>query len=183
MSKVTLIAPLNRIACATPVDLGSGVEIHTYNRGLEDFVNSAKAQGMVRNPDQFSPCLVVKDIDDQEGGLPEMRSALEEVVLRLRLHKAGSIGFSVVIVDRGGWYEKLLAAKPGKLEITFELIGVLFYTVWTRPGFHEAYELLPEDVAPITELLAHTRGLELMRKPAFRYFFAAIMNHTAQIDF
>jgi hypothetical protein len=171
MPKVTLIAPLNHVACEVPIDLGSDVEIHAYNPRLSDIVKSAKDKGMVRNPDLFSHCLVVKNINDPDGDMSKLRSTIEEIVLRLRLYKTGSIGFSFVIVDQDGWYEKMMANPLEIINIKVPLIGVLFYTVWARPGFPHNYEILTEDIAPITELLAHTHNLELMHKPAFRYFF------------
>lgn len=171
MAKVTVIAPLSHIRCSTPLTLGDDTEIHAFYPGLENIIKDARTKGVVRHPAQFTHCLIVRNVDTSQDDLSDIKGKLEEVVLRLRIHKSGSIGFSFAIVDRDGWYDKLFTAAQGQMDIAYQLIGVFFYIVWDRPGLPSIYEIDTEDVEPLRVLFSRTIAKKLMDKPAFRYFF------------
>jgi hypothetical protein len=171
MAKVTLIAPLSHIRCSTPISLSTDIEIHAFYPGLENVIKDAREKGVVRHPAQFTHCLVIRNVENTQDDLSDLKARLEEVVLRLRIHKSGSIGFSFAIVDRDGWYEKLFTSEPGQMNIAYQLLGVFFYIVWDRRGLPPIYEILPQDVEPLRDLFSRTANTKLMNKPAFRYFF------------
>jgi hypothetical protein len=171
MAKVTIIAPLNQLRCMTPITLGADIEIHAFHPALKDLIEEAKQKGYARNPERFTHCLILKNIESTQYDLSDIKEKLEEVVLRLRIYKPGSIGFSFAIVDRDGGYDKILAAESDQIIISCQLLGVFFYTVWYRPGMPPNYEILPEDIEPLRQLFSRTVHAKLMEKPSFRYFF------------
>ncbi len=171
MEKVTLIAPLNQLRCSTPINLGIDIEIHALHPALADLIEEAKHKGYARYPEKFTHCLIIKNVENTRDDLSDLKARLEEVILRLRIYKPGSIGFSFAIIDRDGGYDKIIAAKSEKVTITCQLLGVFFYTVWYRPGMPPTYEILPEDIDPLRKLFSRTANAKLMDKPSFRYFF------------
>lgn len=171
---LTIIAPLSNFRSTAPLQLGDDTEIHAFQPGLREIVEDARKQSILRQPAQFTHCLVIKNIAEGKDDTKFARQRLEEAILRLRIFKSGSIGASFSIVDRDGWYERYVSTPlsiDAKLKLTYELIGIFFYIVWERPGFPSWYEISSEDLLPLKSLFSITAGSSLLSKPSFRFFF------------
>lgn len=174
MTGTTIIAPLSNFRSATPLQLGDDTEIHAFQPGLQNIIEDARKSLVLRQPAQFTHCLVIKNILRDKDSTKYARQRLEEAILRLRIFKPGSVGSSFSIVDHDGWYEKFVSTPlniQAKLNISYELIGVFFYIVWERPGFPSTYDITSEDLSSLKSLFSIGAGKSLLNKSSFRFFF------------
>jgi hypothetical protein len=171
MSTVTLIAPLSNINISVPLplELGANLALEPIPSHLPPFLEEAAKQSFIRHPVTYNCCLVVRDAESTKDDASDLREEVEEAVLRLRLFKAGGVGFSLVLVDPDGWYDN--PAKVQGTQVRYLFIGMFFYHVWERDGMLPFLNLDPDDVVPLRSLFVLSAGQRLLQKPAFRYFF------------
>jgi len=172
----TLLAPLSGVELPEPVQLAPGVEIHRLSPAFDSILADAAERKLIRHPANHKYCLVVRNADLVLADASDAKAIIEEVVLRLRIYKAGDVGFNFAAVDPTGWYdqlERLANDGQSRLSISYGMLAVFFYVVWDRPGLSQPYTLAPDDIPPLQALFEQTTGRKLLERTAFRYFFRA----------
>jgi hypothetical protein len=168
VNKADVIAPIANVVASTPMVLDSRSDIRAMTPQMYGAMQAGWKQRLIRHPSAPTCCLYVRDVALQPGDEgTSAKDAIEELVLRLRIFKAGAVSFDFGVIDSGGWYENPTEEKATHLA----LFGVFFYVPWAHHGMPVKFEVEPSEAESLRSFVTLTESQHLMDRPAYRYFF------------
>jgi hypothetical protein len=171
MKKVTLITPLSDLnyEVKLPIKLSDNISLENINPLILQIIKKSFEHQFIRNPYNPASSLIIRNVSDNNKDGNDLREEIEEVILRLRLIKPGGVGFSFIVVDSVGWYDK--PPSDPNAEIQYAVIASFIYTVWEREGMPSSYIIKESDIESIRTMITNTKGRKLLTNSAYRYFF------------
>ncbi len=164
-----LIVPLFNMSCPTPTELDQNSTIHGRAEHLQRIVDEARKRYLVRTPWDPEHFLVITNADVSGNIRSSAGVIADEMILGLRLYKAGGVYYNFLLVVN----------PPASGESTSDdvhglrALALYYYNVYDHKGIPYVYELTPDDMKPLRDVLGLTRSRQLLEKRCFRNFFQA----------
>jgi hypothetical protein len=166
MKTIDVVIPLVNIEkLNSPIKITDGLCICPLDETVREYIDHATSTGFLRNPSLPTAYLRILNLECDTNVIGEARAIADRVLLCLRLHRKGEVGYSMLLAAEAGCN----GGKGKNKDVHIDWAALHHYSVWHRPGHSSPYVLSEEDSQKILQLYSATNA-KTLRRPAFRHF-------------